>query len=77
MLCTKPESITSLDGKITYPHVRRSDFAEALHGINVADPYRWLEDPESEETKTFVKEQIAFGDAYMNKFEAKDKFNER
>jgi len=36
---------------ITYPPVRRQDFVENLHGVDVADPYRWLEDPKSEDTK--------------------------
>jgi prolyl oligopeptidase len=36
----------------TYPQIRRDEsFKETLHGIEIADPYRWLEDPESEETK--------------------------
>ncbi|KAG0358405.1 prolyl endopeptidase-like protein [Gamsiella multidivaricata] len=77
MLTTEPELITSLDGKIVYPQVRRSDFAETLHGTTVADPYRWLENPDSKETKDFVEAQAAFGNEFMNKFDAKQKFNER
>lgn len=33
-----------------YPEVRRDDTVETLHGMKIADPYRWLEDPDSPET---------------------------
>lgn len=35
---------------IEYPQTRREDLVEDLHGVPVADPYRWLEDPKSPET---------------------------
>ena len=35
---------------IEYPETRRDDLVEELHGVKVADPYRFLEDPKSPET---------------------------
>ena len=37
-----------------YPAARRLDLVEDLHGYRVADPYRWLEDPDSAETRQWL-----------------------
>ena len=33
----------------TYPDARRAEVVDDYHGTEVADPYRWLEDMESDE----------------------------
>ena len=40
-----------------YPPARRLDLVEELHGFRVADPYRWLEDGEADETEAWSKAQ--------------------
>ena len=40
-----------------YPSARRLDISEELSGHRVSDPYRWLEDPESDETHTWLRAQ--------------------
>jgi prolyl oligopeptidase len=54
--------------RFTYPAVRREAFSEVLHGHTIADPYRWLEDPNSSETTAFVEAQNSlfhgFTDSY-------------
>jgi prolyl oligopeptidase len=40
-----------------YPSARRDDIVEDIHGHRVRDPYRWLEDAQGEETKTWLTEQ--------------------
>lgn len=49
----------------SYPSARKGNLVETIHGLKIADPYRWLEDVESEETKKFVQEQQALTDSYL------------
>lgn len=45
---------------MTYPESRRDDVVETLHGREIADPYRWLEDPDSPDTQDWVRRQNEF-----------------
>jgi prolyl oligopeptidase len=44
---------------MNYPESRRADVADDYFGTRVADPYRWLEDLESAETRAWVAAQNA------------------
>jgi len=50
---------------VDYPHTRRDDTRETLHGRTVADPYRWLEDPDSAETADWVRRQNELTESYL------------
>jgi prolyl oligopeptidase len=41
----------------SYPTTRKMELIEDIHGTQVADPYRWLEDDNAEETKRWVSAQ--------------------
>ncbi|MDB5105617.1 MAG: prolyl oligopeptidase [Fibrobacteres bacterium] len=47
----------------TYPATRKSDQQDILHGVPIADPYRWLEDLDAPETAAWVEAQnrVTFG----------------
>ncbi|MET9272648.1 prolyl oligopeptidase family serine peptidase [Kribbella sp. NPDC003557] len=48
-----------------YPESRRDGVVETLHGHQIADPYRWLEDPDSADTQDWVNRQNAFTQAEL------------
>lgn len=51
---------------IEYPVAHKGDVVEDYHGTTVADPYRWLEDPDSEETLTWVEANNKITEEYLN-----------
>ncbi|KAL8436013.1 hypothetical protein ACSSS7_002058 [Eimeria intestinalis] len=51
---------------LSYPHARRGNDAEDHFGTVVPDPYRWLEDPDSEETKAFVDAENEVSEKYLD-----------
>jgi prolyl oligopeptidase len=44
---------------VVYPPARRSQHTDAYQGVQVADPYRWLEDLDSAETQAWVAAERA------------------
>jgi len=42
------------------PATRRDNVAVTIHGATITDPYRWLEDQDSPETRAWIKEQMAY-----------------
>ncbi|CAF1415204.1 unnamed protein product [Rotaria sordida] len=67
---------------ITYPSVRRDPSVSDTYcdksssSVIVNDPYRWLEDPDSEETTQFVSEQSIISQDYLNRIPYRTKFFE-
>jgi prolyl oligopeptidase len=56
------------------PESRRDDTVDVLHGHEVADPYRWLEDPDSEETRAWVAAQNQASRAHLDGLDSRPWF---
>ena len=63
--------------QINYPDSRESDHVDIYHGVEVADPYRWLEDDMSDETADWVKTQNKSTFRYLNKIRFRRKLEKR
>jgi len=51
--------------RLTYPASRTEDVIDDYHGTQVRDPYRWLENPDSEETAAWIRAQNALTNEYL------------
>lgn len=50
-----------------YPETKKADHTDTYFGEKVTDPYRWLEDDRAEDTKNWVKREVAFTGEYLSK----------
>ncbi|GAQ82840.1 Prolyl oligopeptidase family protein [Klebsormidium nitens] len=64
---------------LKYPEVRRDEtVVDEFHGKHqIADPYRWLENPDDAETKAFVDAQNEVTQKFLSECETREKFRER
>jgi prolyl oligopeptidase len=63
--------------QLQYPASKKVDTVDNYFGTKVADPYRWLEDDNSGETKDWVKAQNAVTQDYFSKIPYRDKVRKR
>ena len=66
-----------LKTKITYPETKKDDVVDDYFGTKVPDPYRWLEDEKSAETKAWVEDQNRVTFAYLYKIPYREKLKAR
>ncbi|MBI4613090.1 MAG: S9 family peptidase [Planctomycetes bacterium] len=67
----------SATAQITYPESKKVDQVDDYHGTKVPDPYRWLEDLDSPETKAWVEAQNRVTSAFLASVPDRARIEER
>jgi prolyl oligopeptidase len=60
-----------------YPATRRVDQVDNYHGTSIADPYRWLEQADSADTKRWIQAQNALAQPYLESIPARERIKQR
>jgi prolyl oligopeptidase len=63
--------------KWSYPAATRSTLVEDYHGTQVADPYRWLENLDTPETKSWVESQNKLTESYFQTIPQREPLKQR
>src|SRR5687768_5525094 len=71
---SRPASDTS---KIAYPVTKKVDVVDDYFGTKVPDPYRWLEDETSADTKAWIEDQNKVTFAYLDRIPYREKLKTR
>jgi len=67
LLAALPLSAQDGAGALSYPKPKTVDQVDDYHGTKVADPYRWLEDTDSADTKAWVDAEDKVTFSYLDK----------
>jgi prolyl oligopeptidase len=59
------------------PETRLDNVKETIHGVEIVDPYRWLEDQESEETRAWIDAQNEYTHSFIDPLPGRDKLSKR
>ena len=62
---------------LTYPAARKDDQSDNYHGATVADPYRWLEDPDTPESRAWIEAENALTFGFLETIPARERIAQR
>jgi prolyl oligopeptidase len=67
----------ALFAQLKYPDTKKENVVDDYNGVKVEDPYRWLEDDNSQQTKAWVQEENKVTFDYLSKIPYRDKIKKR
>jgi prolyl oligopeptidase len=62
---------------LVYPQAKKGDQVDDYHGTKVADPYRWLEDTDSADTKAWVEAEDKLTFSYLDQIPFRKNIHDR
>ncbi|MFQ5590637.1 MAG: prolyl oligopeptidase family protein [Phycisphaerae bacterium] len=62
---------------LVYPKAHKVDQVDDYHGVKVADPYRWLEELDSPETRAWIEAENRLTFAYLKQIPARERIKAR
>jgi prolyl oligopeptidase len=74
---TGAQSCPSYGAPLSYPATAKVDQADNYHGTTIGDPYRWLEDANSADTKAWVDAQNKVTHAYLSQIPQREAIRQR
>lgn len=69
--------MVSSNYNLTYPQAKQVEHSDDYHGVIVKDPYRWLENPDSPETKAWIEQQNEVTGGYLASLSHREKIGQR
>lgn len=67
----------AMEKKSAYPPSNAEKVVDRLHGVEVADPYRWLEEADKAEVRAWVDKQSEHTKGVLDKLPGRDKIHAR
>ena len=77
IVCLLAGAAQQMNKQFNYPVARKSDQTDDYHGVKVADPYRWLEDLDSAETRAWVEAQNKLTYSFLEAIPARTAIKDR
>jgi prolyl oligopeptidase len=70
--CTRAQTFPSPP-----PATRQDSVKEVIHGVEIIDPYRWLEDQESSETRQWIDAQNRYAHRLLDSLPSRERLEKR